>query len=82
MAGTSDLPLENVSLADREIQICWGEMLTDWICSLPSAHKLHETTCETFKNTFVRLGCYKTGGLMKYSQSHCTSGINSAWFMK
>lgn len=56
VAGTSDLPLENISLADRAIQTCCYEMLTDWVCSLPSTHKLHETTRETFKDVFVRLG--------------------------
>lgn len=65
MAGTSDLPLETISLADRATQISWGEMLTDWIlCVLLT--QLRETICEAFTDIFVRLGCYKTRISMKY----------------
>lgn len=64
MAGTSDLPLETISLADRATQICWDEMLTDWIlCVLLT--QLREAICEAFKDIFVRLGCYKTRISMK-----------------
>lgn len=31
MAGASELPVETISFAERAIEICRGETLTDWI---------------------------------------------------